>query len=146
MDEEEASQLRLTATCSAGQAFDFPAWGQAIQLTLTTNHRAKQDMRYADLLARMRVGKITADDIERLMLRACRHHACNRNTPHSLASVRNSMTLCATNKQVDLVNSECIASILEDPGNSMERRTAKLHRAQAHVVDPHGKILQTLDL
>lgn len=63
------------------QAFDSPLISHATCLTLSKNFRAKGDRVYAALLARVRLGKHTADDIKFLLGARCDHHACDHSTP-----------------------------------------------------------------
>lgn len=63
------------------QAFDSPLISHATCLTLSKNFRAKGDKVYAALLARVRLGKHTADDIEFLLGARCDQHACDHSTP-----------------------------------------------------------------
>ena len=76
---------------------DSNIWKSFDVLNLITNHRQGDSQRYADLLNRMRVGKMTKDDIKLLKTRV-------RPTINHADIPNNSLKVFCTNKEVNYMN------------------------------------------
>jgi hypothetical protein len=112
-----------------------PLWRKFDVINLEINHRQGEDKDYADMLNRIRVGKQTHDDIDKLKQRV-------RDANHGdIKKEKDALFIFGTNKKVNRMNNKRLKALKGDEYLIM---AICLHKAIKNFNPPEGKAGEVL--